>query len=141
MNSMAPSTDAVMWSLIHAARAVEQRIESALDAVQLSLPKFTVLTTLVDAGIPLTLSELAARSSCVRSNMTQLIDRLETDGLVRRVDDPHDRRSVRAELTPVGRERQTAGARQMDTVRDQFAALLPDAADLPALCRAFAALS
>ena len=141
MNSMAPSTDAVMWSLIHAARAIEQRIESALDVVQLSLPKFTVLSTLVEAGIPLTLSELAARSSCVRSNMTQLIDRLETDGLVRRIDDPHDRRSVRAELTPVGRERQTAGARQMDTVRDQFAALLPDGADLGALCRTFAALN
>jgi DNA-binding MarR family transcriptional regulator len=130
-----------MWSLIHAARAIEQRIESALEVVQLSLPKFTVLTTLVDAGIPLTLSELAARSSCVRSNMTQLIDRLEADGLVRRVDDPHDRRSVRAELTPLGRERQTAGARQMDTVRDQFAALLPDNADLVALCRTCTALN
>jgi DNA-binding MarR family transcriptional regulator len=130
-----------MWSLIHAARAIEQRMESALDVVQLSSPKFAVLTILVEADMPLTLSELAAKSSCVRSNMTQLIDRLETDGLVRRIDDPHDRRSVRAELTPLGRERQAAGARQMDTVREQFADLLPDDVDLSMLCRTFGALS
>jgi len=130
-----------MWSLIHAARAIEHRMEAALEVVELSSPKFAVLTILVDADEALTLSELAAKSSCVRSNMTQLIDRLEADGLVRRVDDPHDRRSVRAELTPLVRERQQAGARQMETVRDQFADLLPADVDLPMLCRAFGALS
>jgi DNA-binding MarR family transcriptional regulator len=116
-------------------------MESALDVVQLSSPKFAVLSILVEAGMALTLSELAAKSSCVRSNMTQLIDRLESDGLVRRIDDPHDRRSVRAELTPLGRERQAAGARQMDTVREQFADLLPGDVDLSMLCRTFGALS
>ena len=141
MNSMAPSTDTVMWSLIHAARAIEHRMEAALEIVELSSPKFAVLTILVDADDALTLSELAARSSCVRSNMTQLIDRLEADGLVRRVDDPHDRRSVRAELTVLGRQRQAAGATQMDAVREQFADLLPPDVDLPMLCRAFGALS
>jgi DNA-binding MarR family transcriptional regulator len=130
-----------MWSLIHAARAIEHRMEAALEIVELSSPKFAVLTILVDADDALTLSELAARSSCVRSNMTQLIDRLEADGLVRRVDDPHDRRSVRAELTVLGRERQAAGATQMDAVREQFADLLPSDVDLPMLCRAFGALS
>src|ERR1700722_12703566 len=141
MNSMAPSTDTVMWSLIHAARAIEHRMEAALEIVELSSPKFAVLTILVDADDALTLSELAARSSCVRSNMTQLIDRLEADGLVRRVDDPHDRRSVRAELTVLGRERKAAGATQMDAVREQFADLPPPDVDLPMLCRAFGALS
>jgi DNA-binding MarR family transcriptional regulator len=130
-----------MWSLIHAARAIEHRMEAALEIVELSSPKFAVLTILVDADDALTLSELAARSSCVRSNMTQLIDRLEADGLVRRVDDPHDRRSVRAELTVLGRQRQAAGATQMDAVREQFADLLPPDVDLPMLCRAFGALS
>jgi len=38
----------------------------------------------------------------VRSNITQLVDRLEKDGLVRRRSDPDDRRSVRAALTPAG---------------------------------------
>ncbi len=35
--------------------------------------------------------------------MTQLTDRLEADGLARRVDDPHDRRAVLAEPTEAGR--------------------------------------
>jgi DNA-binding MarR family transcriptional regulator len=131
----------MMWSLLHAAQAVEHRLDVALEVVDLSSPKFTVLSILVDGGEPLTLSELAAKAACVRSNMTQLIDRLEADGLVRRVDDPRDRRSVRAELTALGRERQAAGARQMETVREQFAGLLPENVDLAVLCRAFEALS
>ena len=53
-----------------------------------------------------TLSELASRMICVRSNITQLMGRLEADGLVQREEDPHDRRCVRATLTPLGRERQ-----------------------------------
>jgi DNA-binding MarR family transcriptional regulator len=141
MNNMTASTDTVMWSLIHAAQAMERRVDAALEVVELSSPKFTVLSILVDAPEPLTLSELATKASCVRSNMTQLVDRLEADGLVRRVDDPRDRRSVRAELTTLGRDRQAAGARQMETVREQFAGLLPDDVDLAALCRAFEALS
>jgi len=128
-----------MWSLLHAARAVEQRMETALETVQLSSPKFVVLSILVEAGEPLTLSDLASRASCVRSNMTQMIDRLEADGLVRRVYDPLDRRSVRAELTTLGRQRQAAGAEQMHQVRDQFASRLPDV-DLSTFSRALAAL-
>lgn len=127
MNSVAASTsDTVMFSLLHAARTLGNRIETALETAGLSTPKFQVLSALVDAGDPITLSELAAKVSCVRSNMTQLVDRLEADGLVRRVDDPSDRRSVRAALTTLGRERQTAGARQMERVSTDFAALLTD---------------
>jgi len=139
MNEGATCPTTVMWSLLHAARAVEQRMETALETVQLSSPKFVVLSILVEAGEPLTLSDLASRASCVRSNMTQMIDRLEADGLVRRVYDPLDRRSVRAELTTLGRQRQAAGAEQMHQVRDQFASRLPDV-DLSTFSRALAAL-
>ena len=38
-------------------------------------------------------------------NVTGLVDHLERDGLVERVPDPDDRRSVRARLTEAGRER------------------------------------
>jgi DNA-binding MarR family transcriptional regulator len=38
-------------------------------------------------------------------NVTGLVDHLERDGLVERVPDTEDRRSVRARLTPAGRER------------------------------------
>jgi DNA-binding MarR family transcriptional regulator len=114
-----------MFSLLEAAHALEQRLEAALAEVGLSMAKYGVVAELASAGEPLALSELATRQSCVRSNMTQLIDRLETDGLVRRVDDPADRRSVRAAITRLGQERAAAGARAMRRVEEDFAASIP----------------
>lgn len=112
------------FSVIHAAHLIEDRIELALGKSGLSLAKHGALSELVQAGEPLTLSQLAARLSCVRSNMTQLIDRLEADGLVNRLDDPADRRSVKAELTEKGREKQRAGERAVKRVQSEFAASL-----------------
>lgn len=128
-----------MFSLLGAAHALEDRIEQQLGQVGLSMSKLGVLTQLAEAGEPLALSELAARLSCVRSNMTQLVDRLEADGLVRRVDDPADRRSVLAAVTRLGEERQVAGAQELAKVREEFTAALP-VADRVALARALAAL-
>ncbi len=67
-----------------------------------------------------------ASSACVRSNITQLMDRLEADGLVRRVEDPQDRRSVRAALTRLGTERQAAGAKEVAKVQAELAKTLND---------------
>jgi len=117
----------LMFSLIAAAHSVEQRVEAAMEEVGLSSAKFSALTHLVDAGEALSLSECAKRMTCVRSNITQLMDRLEAEGLVRRVDDPNDRRGVRASVTPLGIERQAAGAKQMAQVHKEFAKTLAGA--------------
>ena len=114
-----------MFSLLHAADGLRERMEQAFDEVGLSFAKYGVLAHLAEAEEPLPLSELAARSSCVRSNMTQLVDRLEADGLVRRTNDPSDRRVVRAELSPLGKERAHLGALKMAEVQAAFAASLP----------------
>jgi DNA-binding MarR family transcriptional regulator len=129
----------VMFSLLAAAHALEDRLESALAEAGLSMPKLTVLTHLVEAGEPVTLSSIAERLSCVRSNVTQLVDRLEADGLVRRIADPNDRRSIRAALTPVGIDRQAAGARQLAAVQDGFVRSLSPA-DRESLGRVLSAL-
>lgn len=100
----------LLWALVRTTQRVEARIEAALAETGLSLAKLSVLAHLVEAGEPLPLGQLAGRISCVRSNMTQLVDRLESDGLVERVNDPEDRRSVRASITREGRRRQQAGA-------------------------------
>ena len=89
--------------LLDAARAVEARVEGALAAEGLSLAKLGALRHLALANEPLTLSQLAERHCCGRSNVTALIDRLEADGLVARTVDPTDRRNVRASLTAAGR--------------------------------------
>ena len=101
-------------ALFRAADACETKLESVLATLGLSLPKFYVLDHLVQAGAPLPLGELAARNACVKSNMTALIDRLEADGLVVRSQDPSDRRSVRAQLTPLGADRHGEAARLLD---------------------------
>ncbi len=51
------------------------------------------------------LGDLAGDLSTSPRNVTGLVDHLERDGLVERVPDSADRRSVRARLTPSGRER------------------------------------
>ncbi len=100
-------------TILRALGAVETRLEDALEPLGLSLAKLNVLARLVEAGQPLPLGTLADRCACVRSNITQLIDRLEAEGLVRRADDPRDRRSVRAELTEEGRSRHGEGIRTL----------------------------
>jgi DNA-binding MarR family transcriptional regulator len=52
-----------------------------------------------------TMGELAEMLDVSPRSVTGLVDNLERDGLVRRVDDPKDRRSIYAEITDQGRER------------------------------------
>jgi DNA-binding MarR family transcriptional regulator len=109
-------------ALIGAAHEVEARMERALEPLGLSLAKFGVLSHLVEAGEPMPLCNLADRMECVRSNITQLIDRLEADKLVSRLPDPEDRRSIRAYVTPEGRARcEAARGALRATEKDVFA--------------------
>lgn len=133
------SGDQPIFSLLGAAHALEARVEAALERAGLSFPKFGVLSALVEAGEPLALSELASRLSCVRSNMTQLVDRLEADGLVQRVSCASDRRLVKAEITYAGRERHRAGAEEVAALEADFLSRVP-AADRAALKRLLTAL-
>ena len=102
--------------LLDAARAVEARVERALADEGLSLAKLGALRHLALAETPLTLTQLAERHCCGRSNVTSLIDRLEADGYVERIVDPNDRRTVRAALTESGR---TAYARASAILAEQ----------------------
>src|SRR5258708_29375481 len=90
-----PAEGAIVFSLLGAAHALEARLEAAVDKVGLSLAKAGVLKCLADAREPVALSDMAQRLQCVRSNMTQLGDRLEQDGLVRRRADSAGRRRGR----------------------------------------------
>ena len=111
----------LMGSVLRAARAVEDRIEQGLAAEGLSMAKLGVLNVLVEAPQPLSLGEVATRLACVRSNVTQLVDRLEAQGLVQRRPDPGDRRSVAAVITEDGRTRQEVGARVLESLQAQVA--------------------
>jgi DNA-binding MarR family transcriptional regulator len=107
--------------LLDASRVQFARLEEALKAIGLSAAKYKVLSQIAKSREPVPLRLLAEEQQCVASNVTTLVDRLETDGLVRRVDDPADRRSKRAELTPLGKEKVEAGARVVADVEAAFA--------------------
>ena len=116
----------LLW---HAAGSAENHIESRLSIVGLSLPKLAALDQLVAADDTLALGILAERLRCVKSNVTQLVDRLELDSLVSRAPDPNDRRSRLAVITEAGRSLHARGMKiQQEAEQELFGVLTPDEA-------------
>src|SRR5258708_39612583 len=123
---MTETARAGFFSILHTSGVLEGRAETKLAEVGLSLPKLAALNRFSEAGGSLPLGQLAERLSCVKSNVTQLVDRLEADGLVNRTADPTDRRSRIAVLTDAGRAAYEQGIQiQQQTERDLFGALSP----------------
>lgn len=110
----------LLSTVLHTAAAIQDRLEAALEPTGLSLAKLGALRHLAEANEPLPLGQLAERIACVKSNVTQLVDRLESDELVRRVPDPSDRRSVRAEITDEGRLKYQAGIEALSVAEDEL---------------------
>ena len=124
--SRSATPEALVFSLLGTAGAVEARLEAALSPLGLSLAKAGLLHHLAEAKEPVALSELAEHQQCVRSNITQIMDRLEKDGLVRRRADPADHRSVRAVLTPAGRRAYAQAKRVLADEQRAIVRLLSD---------------
>ena len=77
--------------------------ESVFAKHSLTVGRFNLLLLLKSRGDhKLSPSELAHLSLVSRGTVTQFVDTLERDGLVRRRDDPRDRRSMLIELTAKG---------------------------------------
>jgi len=113
-----------LFAVLHASGVLESRVEARLSEVGLSLAKLAALHQLSRAGESLPLGQLAERLSCVKSNVTQLVDRLEADGFVSRAADPNDRRSRLAVLTASGRKAYAKGSEiQLQVERELFSVL------------------
>lgn len=69
----------------------------------LTVPQFTILNHATPEGVPL--SEISARMLCDNSNLTGIVDRLISKGLVERRPDPQDRRVSLICLTSKGAEK------------------------------------
>ena len=111
MNRRPQGVPTGLLAVLHAAHAAEAEVEAKLNEVQLSMAKLMALKALSEAGESLPLGQLAERLSCVKSNITQLVDRLEADGLVARKLDANDRRTKLAVLTAAGRKACNEGTR------------------------------
>jgi MarR family transcriptional regulator, transcriptional regulator for hemolysin len=122
--TMEKNRSPLLIPFLEAAGIYQQRIEDRLKEIGLSRTLYVTLEQLARAGAPLTQRELAAGEQCAASNITQKIDRLEKEGLVRRLADPTDRRSILAELTSLGAERAADGSRIIESVAASFDAAL-----------------
>jgi DNA-binding MarR family transcriptional regulator len=86
-----------------AAKRVHETTEHWTERHGLTESRLQILTYLYYApDRHMTLGQLAESQNLVPRTVTGLVDKLERDGLVRRVPDPSDRRSVRAQLTKAG---------------------------------------
>jgi MarR family transcriptional regulator, 2-MHQ and catechol-resistance regulon repressor len=87
--------------LIRASRAVLAQVEPLLAASGLTPTQLGVLEGLLHKG-PMTQRELGRKVLTSAGNLTDVVDKLQARGLVRRVRDEADRRLVHVELTPPG---------------------------------------
>jgi DNA-binding MarR family transcriptional regulator len=84
-------------------RAVERMDEAATAYLGINRSDGRCLDVLEERG-PLSAGELAGATGLSPGAITSLVDRLEDDGLVRRVPDPSDRGRVLVELTDAARQ-------------------------------------
>lgn len=110
-NRERPDLDVGPMALLGRLNRVRQHlgreIEQVLVEHGLSVAGFDVLATLRRSGAPFRLSpgDLLATTMVTSGTMTNRIDQLEKEGLVERIKNPDDGRSVLISLTPEGRER------------------------------------
>jgi DNA-binding MarR family transcriptional regulator len=106
-------------------RRIKWMHDETLDQLDLTYSDWHVLTALRWAGAPYRrkAGELARRADLTSGAMTSRLDALEAEGLVRRLRDPDDRRSVLVELTEKGRKKH----QQAMGIQAQKEALLADA--------------
>jgi DNA-binding MarR family transcriptional regulator len=119
---------AVIARMSRLSRILERRIETVLEEHGLSEPQFGVLAALRRAGPPYCLSPTALYNSLLISSgaMTNRLERLTAAGLVKRVPDPNDRRSVLVMLTPKGlRAVERAVTAHAENEQQLLAALTP----------------
>ena len=91
--------------LLRTTRTVETHLREFLrDKHQTTLPRFDVMAALYRAEDGLRMSALSKQLLVSNGNVTGIVDRLVSDGLVQRVAVEKDRRSLSVSLTPEGVE-------------------------------------
>lgn len=85
-------------------RLLELDLEGRLKPNGLSVDHFRVLRCLDRTG-PIPMRELASNVLVEPANLTKIIDRMTSQGLVIRIPDDQDRRRVLVTLAPAGKEK------------------------------------
>ena len=95
---------AVVTSVMRVQQIFLARVEDVLRPFDLTFARYEVLMLLLFSRAGrLPLGKIGERLQVHAASVTNAIDRLERQGLVRRVPNPRDGRGTLAELTPAGR--------------------------------------
>ena len=118
-----------MWiRLLGVTRAAESHLREFLRVQHdTTLPRFDVMAALYRRREGVTMSELSRILLVSNGNATTVVDRLETDGLVRRTPSETDRRTVFVALTPEGLRQFEGLATQHEAEVSQLFANLSEA--------------
>jgi DNA-binding MarR family transcriptional regulator len=95
-----------LWlRLLTCSNLIEGEVRARLrDAFATTLPRFDLLAQLDRAPEGLTMGELSSRLMVSNGNVTGLTEALVREGLISRLPEPGDRRSLRIRLTAAGKE-------------------------------------
>jgi DNA-binding MarR family transcriptional regulator len=96
---------AAVTSIMRAQQVLMARLNDLLRPLGLTFPRYEALMLLSFTRTgALPLGKIGERLQVHRTSVTNIIDKLEADGLVRRVPHSEDRRATLAEITDAGRE-------------------------------------
>lgn len=93
--------------------------------VVLRMPHYVALAILEDAG-PCSQKQLAECIALDKSDVTKLMNELESENLIRRVEDPMDRRRHSVQLTTKGKQQLKASGRELTRSMRSFLSALSD---------------
>lgn len=113
-----PIAMAAATSVMRAQQLVSTAVERALRPHGLSFARYEVLMLLSftrKGSLPMT--KMGERLMVHPTGISKLVDKLEDDGLVRRVPDPADRRRTLATITPAGRRLAARATKAVTAVR------------------------
>ena len=96
---------AMVTSIMRAQQVLIGRVDRALAGLNLTFARYEVLMLLLFSRTgALPLGKVGARLQVHPASVTNAVDRLEADDLVRRRPHPTDGRTTLAEITPAGRD-------------------------------------
>jgi DNA-binding MarR family transcriptional regulator len=148
---------AASLSIMRVQQILLAEVNAALSEFGLNIARYEALMLLAATRRgALPLGKMGERLQVHPTSVTNIINRLEEDGLARRIPHVHDRRTILAEITPTGRQLLGQATRSLlderfsiaaltDTEAEEFTRLaakiriaagdfeLPDEEDLPAI--------
>ena len=117
-----PHIRLVLWK---AAKAVEKVDRASIAQTGHALSDFTIMEVLLHKG-PLPINKIGEKVLLTSGSMTAAVNRMEKDGLVKRIQDPSDGRCFYVHLTQKGRHMIKKAYAKHEKTLEKIASVLSD---------------